>query len=234
MSIYEIKTGSGSEDDNATALALLLLSLCEKEQAREAQRLFHLSERRAELLSEISLRFVSTSEHLFRVLDSVSELDWSPATIGLCKAFEAEVVARIVAPLSKSVTATNLETDIRDKDIGRVARYCAQPNEAKPPELGAFAHFLQTALNSETRRATSPLMQQLFRLFASWPDSNWLTDINGFYNSVCQLTRDFRNRAAHIETLTQSDYALCKDFVIGTDGILWKLIGATQTHKRGA
>ena len=234
LSIYEIKAGTESDDDKAASLAALLLSLCDRDQSREAQRLFALSERRAQLLTESSLRFVATSEHLSRVLVSVSELDWSPTTIGLCKAFETEVVARIIAPLSQAVSGVALDSDIRDKDIGRVARYCADPSAAKPPELGTFAHFLRTALYSKTRRETSPLIRALFRLFASWPDSTWLTDLEGFYDAVARLTRDFRNRAAHTDVLLQSDYDSCRAFVIGPSGILWRLIHATEPKARNA
>jgi hypothetical protein len=201
---------------------------------RAAQRLFALSERRAQLLTEHSLCFVATSEHLSRVLQSFSDLDWSPTTIGICKAFETEVVARIIVPLSQAVSGTDLESDVRDKAIGRVARFCADATATKPPELGTFAHFFQTTLNSETRRDTSPLIRALFRLLASWPDLRWLTDLKGFCDSVVRLTRDFRNRAAHTDVLTKSDYDSCRDFVIGPNGILWKLIHATEPHARRA
>ena len=232
LSIYEIKVGTESDDDKATSLAALLLSLCDRDHYREAERLFTLSERRAQLLTENTLRFVATSEHVSRVLQSVSDLDWSPTTIGLCKAFETEVLARIIIPLSRAVSGIVLDTDIRDKDIGRVARFCADSSASKPPELGTFAHFFHTALNSESRRETSPLIRALFRLFASWPNSTWLTDLRGFCEAVVRLTRDFRNRAAHIDVLLQSDYNSCRDFVIGPSGILWRLIHATQPKTR--
>lgn len=232
LSIYEIKAGTESDDDKANSLAALLVSLFGRDQSREAQRIFSLSERRAQLLTENSLRFVATSAHLSRILESVADLDWSPATIGLCKAFEMEVVARIVAPLIQTVAGVPLDSDIRDKDIGRVARYCANPSGSKPPELGTFVHFFQTALNSEQRRETSPLIHALFRLFALWPNSTWLTDVKGFCDAVGCLTRDFRNRAAHIDVLLQSDYEACRVYVIGSSGILWKLIHATQTKER--
>ena len=164
LSIYEIKAGTESDDDKATALAALLLSLCDRDQSREAQRIFTLSEKRAQLLTDNSLRFVSTSEHLSRVLKSVSDLDWSPSTIGLCKAFETEVVAHIIVPLSRAVCGEALDSDIRDKDMGRVARFCADTTASKPPELGTFVHFFQTALNSETRRQASPLIRAVNRI----------------------------------------------------------------------
>ena len=232
LSIYEIKAGTGSSDDNAASLATVLLALLNQDQIREAKSLFALSERRAQFLSESSLRFVATSERVSGVLESASDLDWSPATIGLCKAFETEVGVRIILPLSQVVSGIALDSDIKDKDIGRVARYCANPTTVKPPELGGCVHFFQTALNSETRRETSPLIRALFRLFGSWPDSAWLTDLKGFCDAVARLTLNFRNRAAHTDVLVQMDYDACRSFVIGPDGILWKLIHATQAKPR--
>lgn len=98
----------------------------------------------------------------------------------------------------------------------------------RPPELGAFAHFLQTAIYSESRRHTSPLLAGLFKLISGWPDSGWLVTSWGLYGSLLALTRDFRNRAAHLDTLTQTDYSNCREFVLGGDGILWRLVAATR------
>jgi len=118
-SIYEIKAGSQSEDEKSTELAGLLLSLYNKDQVQEAERLYQLSENRSSLLSGNALRFVATSEHLSQALESVAELDWSPATIGLCKAVETEVIERIVLPLSKRLEGAVIDEDIKEKDIDR-------------------------------------------------------------------------------------------------------------------
>ena len=231
LSLYEIKAGTGSDDENATALAALLLSLYNQEQAHGAERLFQLSEHRARFLTPNTLRFIATSEHISKMLVTVSDLDWSSAIIGLCKAVETEVIARILIPLAQAATSSDIRADTQDKDIGRVAKFCADTEAMKPPELGSFAHFLQTALNSESRRTTSPMIGSLFNLFLTWPDSAWLADSKGFHQCITRLTREFRNRAAHVDLLCQSDYNACRALVIGEHGMLWKLILATQAHK---
>ncbi|HLO18803.1 MAG TPA: hypothetical protein VK206_28485 [Anaerolineales bacterium] len=230
LSIYEIKAGTKPNDEKAADLAEVLLSLLNKDQIREAERLYQLSEKRAALLSEAALKFVSTSEHLSRVLETVPDLDWSPATIGLCKAVEIEIIERILIPLLEQTKGVNIEADIRDKDLGRVAKFIAEPNN-KPPEMGTFAHFLQTSINSQTRRTTSPIVERFYKLFHSWPNSDWISSTDGLYTSIVRLTQDYRNPAAHINTLTKQDYENCREFVIGAKGILWKLISATQPHK---
>ena len=231
LSIYEIKAGTKSDDEKATELAEVLLSLLNKDQAREAERLYQLSEKRAVLLSQAALKFVSTSEHLSRVLENVPDLDWSSTTIGLCKAVEIELIERIVKPLLTQTKGLNIEADVKDKDLGRVAKFLAEPNDNKPPEMGTFAHFLQTSINSQTRRTASPIVGCLYKLFHSWPNSDWISNTDGLYKSIVRLTQDFRNPAAHINILTKQDYENCREFVIGANGILWKLISATQPHK---
>jgi hypothetical protein len=230
LSIYEIKTGTKPDDEKATDLAKILLSLLNKDQIREAERIYQLSEKHAALLSEAALKFVSTSEYLSHVLESVPDLDWSPATIGLCKAVEIEIIERILIPLLAQMKGINIEVDVKDKDLGRIAKFIAEPNN-KPPEMGTFAHFLQTSINSQTRRTTSPTVEHLYKLFYSWPNSDWISSTDGLYVSIVQLTQNFRNPAAHINTLTKQDYENCREFVIGANGILWKLISATQPHK---
>jgi hypothetical protein len=46
------------------------------------------------------------------------------------------------------------------------------------------------------------------------------------------LITHFRNRAAHIDELEMDDYVSCRDLVIGSEGRLWKLVVATERHKR--
>lgn len=142
LSLYEIKAGTDAQDERAEALAAALLSVVAVDDQRQAERLFRASEKRAERLSPEALRFIATAEHVAAQLQGEPQLEWSPAVIGLCKAVEVEVVCRILLPLAAQAKSVDLAADKGDKDIGRVAVFCADTNR-KPPELGAFAHFLQ-------------------------------------------------------------------------------------------
>lgn len=230
LSVYEVKAGTQSDDEKVADLSALLLALYGQERTREAERLFRLSEQRADLLAESSLRFVATSEHLSTTLEVADDLDWSPATIGLCKAVEMELTERIVRPLATELRGQVLESDVKDKDLGRVARYCADPG-SKPPEIGSFAHFLQTAILSKERRQSSQLLAAFFTLLSTWPDSGWLTSTSGLHESLVKLTREFRNRAAHVDTLTRQDYESCRTFVIGANGLLWRILAASRGRR---
>jgi hypothetical protein len=230
LSLYEIKAGTAPEDQRVDALAAALLSTITLDDQRQAERLYRISERRAQLLSVEAVRFIVTAEHVAGQLQAHPLLEWSPAVIGLCKAVEAEVISRLVRPLADIASRKDLTADKNDKDLGRVAAFCADPSR-KSPELGAFLHFLQTVIHSKQRRETSVLIGSFLKLTAGWTGSHWLLDPEGFYGVLALLTTNFRNRAAHIDQLDKGDYLTCQELVIGSAGALWKLLLATEREK---
>jgi hypothetical protein len=226
LSIYEVKAGTAQSDERAELLTDALLALVSNSDKREAERLYLAAERRAEELSPESLRFISTAEFVASHLDTEEGLEWSPAVIGLCKAVEYELVHLVVEPLAEELVGYDLAEDKTDKDLSRIASYCADRSK-KPPELGAIAHFLQTALHSQSRRETSKILKAFFRVAADWTGSTWILDKDGLLSSVQTLTRGYRNRAAHIEELSSQDYYDCRHITIGENGLMWQLIVAT-------
>lgn len=227
LSIYNIKAGTEPEDVKAEALANLLLSLLTEDQAREIAKKSRISEKQAEFLSPQALRFLATSEYVAKSLDASANLDWSPAVIGLCKAFEVEIIGRLLNPLKMVAQKHDLTEDIKDKDFSRIAKYCADKSTT-PPELGAIAFFLNTAAHSKSRIERSLLLQSLKSLLSNWPKSNWLIDTQGAILALNSLTSSFRNRAAHTDDLSKNDYENCWSLVVGQDGVLWNLILATS------
>lgn len=229
LSLYEIKAGSQVDDQKAEALAESLLSSIAVADQQNAERLLRMSDRRSERLTPEALRFVATAEHVAGILGSDAQLEWSPPVIGLCKAVEAEVVSRILRPLAMRLSSVELTADRTDKDIGRIATFCVDQSR-KPPELGVFAHFLQTTIHSETRRETSTLIRSFLSLLREWTGSEWILEPTGFHKALVLLTTAFRNRAAHIDELAKADYDACRNLVIGANGMLWKLLDGTERH----
>ena len=230
LSLYEIKAGTKADDERVEALASTLLSAVAIEERRQAERVYRTAETRAEHLTAEAVRFIATAEHVARQLLSAPQLEWSPAVIGLCKAVESEVVNRILVPLAEQSVDANLSVDKNDKDIGRIAAFCIDQTR-KPPELGAFAHFLQTVIHSQRRRNTSIVIRNFLRLAVDWTGSNWILDPAAFHRSLVTLTTTFRNRAAHIDELGRDDYLECRELVIGTQGVIWGLLISTERHR---
>jgi hypothetical protein len=228
--LYEIKAGTAPDSERADDLAAALLSAVTSDEQRQAELLLRASERRAQDLSADSVRFIVTSEYVAGQLGDNPQLEWSPAVIGLCKAVEAEIVNRILRPLAARTSGADLEADRKDEDLSRVAAFCADATR-KPPELGAFARFLQTVIHSEARRNTSTLLGSFLRLAADWTGSKWLLEPQGLHKALVTLTTSFRNRAAHIDELGRQDYLRCRELVMGSEGLLWRLLVATQHHK---
>jgi len=230
LSLYEIKAGTAPDDQRAEQLAALLLSTVALEEQRQAERIFRTSERRAKHLSAEAVRFIASAEYVAGTLQTEPQLEWSGAVIGLCKAVEAEVVGRVLGPLAAQVSFEDLSADKNDKDLGRVAAFCIDPDR-RPPELGAIVHFLQTVIHSKQRIETSRLLNSFLKLIANWPGSHWLLDPSGLHGALASLAVSFRNRAAHIDELSDQDYVRCRELVIGPDRLLWKLVLATESHK---
>jgi len=231
LSIYDIKAGTSSEDVKAEALAELLLGLATAAQSGQVAHRIRIADQRAALLSEKGMLFLSTSDYVASGLQDNPSLDWSAAIIGLCKAFETELVFRVFEPLRILAEGTDLTQDARDRDLQRVANYCAKKTPAAP-ELGAVGYFLQTASHSRERIESSYLLQLFKKQLSEWPRSSWLLEPDGAAAAIATLARDFRNRAAHTDDLARDDYEACRDFVAGSDGILWSLIYATEGRKR--
>jgi hypothetical protein len=114
-----------------------------------------------------------------------------------------------------------------DEDLGRIARFCSAAGQ--PPELGTLGHFLNTAIHSKRRRASSILLQSFYELVSDWPRSQWLVDEFGLEAALKRLTKEFRNPAAHIEKLNESDFSNCRNFVReAPEVVMLKLFLATS------
>ena len=227
LSLYDVKAGASPIDEKAEHLTALLLSAVSTDEQRRAQEYLLVSEDRSNHLSPESLRFLATTEYLAASPSSEVQLEWSPVIIGLCKAVEMEVVSRLIRPLAQLSESLDLANDKKDSDIARVAVFCADPSR-KPPELGAIAHFLQTIIHNQHRRSTSELMRGFLSLAADWSGSEWLLDPYGLWQAITSLTTDFRNRAAHVDELSESDYHRCHELVVGSEGMLWKLVTSVE------
>jgi hypothetical protein len=230
LSIHQIQAGTGPDDAKANALASLLMQMVDKDRAIAKAHITLVSDHPDPHLSQSSLRFIGTAELVAETLGSSPSYEWSPAVICLSKTVESELVDRILNPLRDLCSQHDITADVNDKDLGAVARYCAD-QARKPPEMGSIEHFMRTAAFSKSRAASSPLLACLGRLYSRWPNARTLMTADDLLGPLGVLRADFRNRAAHLGELTKDDYDRCKELVLGQDGLLWRLIIATQTQK---
>ena len=232
LSIYRIKAGTSDDQSKFDQLAAVLVSAINREEQRRAENLLLASQDRANRLSPQSIRFLSTAEFLAERLLSVADIDleWSPVIIGLCKAVENELVTLLILPLAQATENLDLGGDTKDNDLRPVASYCADPIRP-PPELGSISHFIQTVTHSRRRRNQSVLMQAFLGLLSDWSGAQWILDPKGLRQEISDLRISFRNRAAHTDELTQSEYLRCHTHVAGPEGILWKLVTSAEAHR---
>lgn len=232
LSVFDIKSGTLDINEKVEQLSLILTKAVNDSAVREQTKKLLLMQEKNRCLSPASMKFYATSEYVANSLSNDPGLDWSPAIIGLCKAFELELIERIITPLKELCTTIQIsKVDIKDKDYGRIANYC-YGNAVKPPELGVVGHFIQTAISSKERFANSDFLNKGFNGYISKrPKSNWLIDKNCLVASINTLTSSYRNKAAHIDELNRKDYDNCKSFIFGENGIMWELITSTQPIK---
>ena len=222
LSIYEIKAGTKSEDEKVSELNDMLPKLVSDDELRIAIEKLKIKENRIQYLDSKTLRFLASAEYLSSKIEEDYSLDWSPVIIGLCKAFENELVEKIIRPFKSHCKSIDISNDLKDNDLSKIAKYILT-DDAKEPELGTFAHFLQTVLNSKSRRQTSNLIKTFYEFLADFPYSNWILDKSGLLSAIISISNNFRNKAAHIEELGKDDYFSCKILLLDKSGILWSL-----------
>lgn len=229
LSIYDIKAGQTGIDEKVEQLLDVLIKLVDDSKLREQSKKINLQSNRAKFLTPLTMKFFATSESVAETLTKEPNLDWSPAIIGLCKAFELELVERLINPLKENcLEVTFSEQDLKDKDFGRIASYCSG-KAMKSPELGVINHFILTAVNSKERLESSNFLKLGFKGFLSkLPNHNWIIDKSGLSNAIQALTTNYRNKAAHTDELEEQDYQKCKDLVFGDNGIIWNLILSSE------
>jgi hypothetical protein len=181
----------------------------------------------AHLLSDFTRRCIKSAEWIADQFNSEPDFEWSCAVLPLCKGLENEIHEKMLSPLRQASAGESLKHDCDDKDFARVAKYCAGRTKT-PPEMGSFAWFLGTAINSKSRRERSQLLRIFFHLIAAMANQSWLLSTNGLLLAINEVTQRFRNPAAHLETLTRIHYQECQEFLIGENGVLWALIEATR------
>jgi hypothetical protein len=175
-------------------------------------------------LSPKAERFVHTAEFVAAQLGDEDGLEWSPAVIGLCKAVELEVLRLLFEPWCQQASGRDLSEDAADKNLARVAKWC-QDHKSKPPELGTMAYTLAVLAGSR-RRAAGALGSALRDVARGSADSEWLLSADGLAHELDVLREEYRNRAAHLDALDASDYASCRERVLGDNGLLARLVAA--------
>jgi hypothetical protein len=117
QSVYNVKANDDDAESKAEILAAGLVRLVPVDKARRCEELLILREDRARTLEPRSLRLLATSNYVATQLEGTTSLDWSAAIIGLCKAVEVELVARLIEPLRSAAQDSDLQVDIDDKDL---------------------------------------------------------------------------------------------------------------------
>lgn len=226
LSVWNIRAGQDEDAQRDDALLRLLASAVTAAEVERGRALLLARQTLAGLLSPNTLTLLSTAEAVGAGLVSwrATDLDWSVATLPLCKAVEIEVVRLVVEPLKQATQGVDLSADATGS-LKAIVNYC-RGHHSPPPMLRAITRFLEDVTSPEA--TSGPLAQALRSITRRWPRSDWLFDSDGLPAALDALRTNFRNRAAHTEILRRDEFDACSELVIGSQGLLWRLLLATR------
>lgn len=229
LAVWKVKSSTLGESERDAELIRLLRDQVTEPQLRRARaRLGDLDIGFARLSPE-AMTMLVTVEVVVEAFKgrTTTDLDWSAAVVGLCKAVELEVVRLLAVPLRQGTTGADLSADRSVRGFKHMLDFCTMGRDITMGQLAYFLHAL-----TDVPHRTSPLVRATRLLGARWPRSDWLFAHSGLADRLLTLTREHRNPAAHTGVLAETDYLLCLDRVRGTDGILPHLLDAVDPAKR--
>lgn len=225
LSVWNIRAGEQEDAERDNALLHCLASAVTAAEVERGRALLLARQTLASSLSADSSTLLSTAEAVGAGLVSwrATDLDWSVATLPLCKAVEIEVVRRVAQPLKNATQGIDLAADASGK-LKPMVNYCRYPD--KHLMLGQITTFLEGVTAQEAARG--PLAQAMRSIARTWPGSDWLFEANGLPAALKALRNNYRNRAAHTEILHKDQFDACSALVIGPQGVLWRLLASTR------
>lgn len=228
LALHKACAHTGSSTRQTDQLSDLLRKLVTEEQARSVAERLNLQREQHACMSPDALYFLRSGEFLATHLREATELDWSGAVVEICKAFEYEMVRRLMDPLKVAIAEHGRMADAaKESDVFRsVAEYCGG-KRAHEPELGVMEYFINRAAHSKDLAKTSVLIKEFRELVRQWPQSAWLLKTSGAADALKELA-GFRNRASHTGRSGRSDYEQVKEIVTGAEGIMWDLYISTS------
>jgi hypothetical protein len=229
LALYEIKIGILPEDERASTLGTLLLAFASETDSQDAVRRARLRAGFERDLDPRTVRFIGTSKSVAEHLSNL-DLDWSAAIICLCKAFEYELVARLIEPLRLHLHGREdeLARDSQDPELARLVSYLGQRERSRSPEMGWIATFLVTTAMSQRRAVSSWLIQTFREMLIRMPGHLWLTSGEASA-AIAHVTRTYRNPAAHTQALNRDDFLACWEAILGESGAMWMLVDSTRS-----
>ena len=125
LSVWNIRAGQHADAEREAALLHLLASAVTAAEVERGRTLLLARRTLAASLSPATLTLLSTAEAVGAGLVSwhATDLDWSVATLPLCKAVQIEVVRLVAEPLKQATQGVDFSADATDR-LKAMVNYC--------------------------------------------------------------------------------------------------------------
>jgi hypothetical protein len=160
-------------------------------------------------------------------------LDSSPASIQFAKCIETEIEQKLLLPFRNYFNGSefinfDLSNDLRDTQVSRMTNFLIKP-DSKAPELGTFAFFLSTVINSKSRVKTSNTIKSYLQHILVYQNSDFLIS-KEFNDTLNLISTKYRNGAAHTKALPYSSLVEFYKELIGENqnGFIFRLLDSLR------
>lgn len=164
-----------------------------------------------------SIKALKTAEYLYNLEDELC--DYSPIIIAYCKVIEIEVDHKILQPLKTSFQHLDANSINSPNSIKKLKTFVFSPN--KSIELGTFANLLEKIVSENINDS---LATKLIEIIEELP---FRPNLKIIIQEIFELTRNYRNKAAHKAILTKQDMINCRQQVLGDNsnlGLIGKIV----------
>jgi hypothetical protein len=155
-------------------------------------------------LTPDGIKALKTAEMLKDLCDTLP--DYSPIVIEYCKIVEIELYDKVLKILKKEPFPSEFNVP---KALKKLKSFISSPDK-KSIELGTFANILISATSPDNMN--NILATRLVNHVESLPFKRSAKDL---VKDLFDLTRNYRNKAAHKAILSHQDMIDCRKFVLG-------------------
>ncbi|MFB6732579.1 hypothetical protein ACFCVW_29675 [Bacillus mobilis] len=223
ISFDELKTETRGFEEKIVLMNLKLKRIEQHIDAEELEDYYILSQSNYcnwDMLDDLTRKFIPIAEYLFSKLQKLSDADYSPVILELCRAIENEFLIKVFRKYTLDLINRQgdniyrfLVEDSRSNKTRIFAKVVTKAIKTQKPEytLGQM-NMILSSLKRSNALSESPLLQDFENYISRQYDSRSLLSA-AYMAKISQIVNDYRNPSAHPEFMGFEKAKECKDIM---------------------